>query len=98
VALGGVMTPLLLSFLCFCFGCCNGLVIANSMICSMQAAGKNSGAGAGILGAIQMLFGAVAGVVIIALGGADQFAVTASGLLIMSVCAALSSFLAPNSR
>jgi len=36
--------------------------------------------------------------VIIALGGADQFAVTASGLLIMSVCAALSSFLAPNSR
>lgn len=98
VALGGVMTPLLLSFLCFCFGCCNGLVIANSMICSMQAAGKNSGAGAGILGAMQMLFGAVAGSVIIALGGANQFAVTATGLLIMSLCAALSSFMAPNAR
>jgi len=69
-----------------------------SRVCSRGAAGKSSGAGAGILGAMQMLFGAVAGVVIIALGGADQFAVTASGLLIMSVCAALSSFLAPNSR
>ena len=35
---------------------------------------------------------------IIALGGADHFSVTATGLLIMALCAALSSFLAPNSR
>jgi hypothetical protein len=47
---------------------------------------------------MQMLFGAVAGSVIIALGGANQFAVTATGLLIMSLCAALSSFMAPNAR
>ena len=54
------LTPLMLSFLCFCFGVCNGLVIA--------------------------------------LGGADHFRVTATGLLIMALCAVLSSFLAPNSR
>ena len=59
-SLTGLLTPLLLSFFCFCFGVCNGLVIA--------------------------------------LGGADYFNVTASGLLIMALCAALSSFLAPNSR
>jgi DHA1 family bicyclomycin/chloramphenicol resistance-like MFS transporter len=93
-----VLTPLLLSFLCFCFGVCNGLVIANAMICSMRAAGRNSGAGTGLLGAMQMLFGGVAGSAIIALGGADDFSVTATGLLIMALCAALSSFLAPNSR
>ena len=92
------LTPLLLSFLCFCFGVCNGLVIANAIICSMRAAGRNSGAGTGLLGAMQMLFGGIAGGAIIALGGADYFSVTATGLLIMSLCAVLSSFLAPNSR
>ena len=96
--LTGLLTPLLLSFLCFCFGVCNGLVIENAMICSMRAAGRNSGSGTGLLGAMQMLFGGVAGSVIIALGGADYFSVTATGLLIMSLCAVLSSFLAPNSR
>ena len=96
--LTGLLTPLRLSFLCFCFGVCNGLVIANAMICSMRAAGRNSGAGTGLLGAMQMLFGGVAGSAIIALGGADDFSVTATGLLIMALCAALSSFLAPNSR
>ena len=96
--LTGLLTPLWLSFLCFCFGVCNGLVIANAMICSMRAAGSNSGAGTGLLGAMQMLFGGVAGSTIIALGGADHFSVTATGLLIMALCAALSSFLAPNSR
>ena len=96
--LTGLLTPLWLSFLCFRFGVCNGLVIANAMICSMRAAGRNSGAGTGLLGAMQMLFGGVAGSAIIALGGADQFSVTATGLLIMALCAALSSFLAPNSR
>jgi hypothetical protein len=90
--------PLLLSFLCFCFGVCNGLFIANAMICSMRDAGRNSGAGTGLLGAMQMLLGGVAGSAIIALGSADNFSVTATGLLIMVLCAALSSFLAPNSR
>ena len=96
--LSDLLTPLWLSFFCFCFGICNGLVIANAMICSMRAAGTNSGSGSGLLGAMQMLFGALAGSVIIALGGAEDFAVTATGLLLMALCAALSSFLAPNSR
>ena len=96
--LTGLLTPLLLSFLCFCFGVCNGLVIANVIICSMLATGRNSGAVTGFLGAMQMLFGGVAGSAIIAVGGADHFSATATGLLIMALCAALSSFLAPNSR
>jgi hypothetical protein len=68
------------------------------MICNMRVAGRNSGARTGFFGAMQMLFGGVVGSAIIALGGADYFSVTATGLLIMSLCAVLSSFLAPNSR
>ena len=49
--LTGMLTPLLLSFLCFSFGVCNGLVIA--------------------------------------LGCADYFSVTATGLLIMTLWAVL---------
>ena len=96
--LTGLLTPLLLSFLCFCFGVWNGLVIAKAMICSMRAAGFGSGAVTGLSGALQMLFGGVAGSAIIELGGADYFSVTATGLFIMALCTALSSFLAPNSR
>ena len=96
--LTGSMTPLLSSFLCFSFGVCNGLVIANAMICGMRAAGRNSRAGTGPLGAMQILLGGLAWSAIIALGGADHFSVTATGLLIMALCAAPSSFLAPNSR
>ena len=47
--LTGLLTPLLLSFLCFCFGVCNGRVIANVMICSTPP-GRNSGAGTGFWG------------------------------------------------
>ena len=68
------------------------------MKCSMRGAGRNSGAGTGLLGAMQMLFGRVAGSAIIALGGADHFSVMATGLLIMALSAILSSFLAPNLR
>jgi DHA1 family bicyclomycin/chloramphenicol resistance-like MFS transporter len=96
--LTGLLTILLLWFLCFCFGVCSGLVIANAMICSMRAAGRNSGASTGLLGAMQMLFGGIVGTAIIALGGAGYFSVTVTGLLIMALSAVVSSFLAPNSR
>ena len=96
--LTGLLTPLLLSFLCFCFGVWNGLVIANAVICSMRAAGFDSGAITGLSGAMQMLFGGVAGSAIIELGGGDYFSVTATGLFIMALWTVLSSFLAPNAR
>ena len=48
--LTGLLTPILLLFLCFCFSACSGLIIANAMICSMRAAGRNSGAGTSLLG------------------------------------------------
>ena len=88
--LTSLLTLLLLSFLCFSFGVCNRLVIANAMIysiraiCSMRAAGRNSGVGTGLLGTMQMLFGGVVVSAIIALGGADYFSVTAIGLLIIT--------------
>ena len=87
--LAGLLTPSLLSFLCFCFCVCNGPIIANAIICTMRAAGCDSGVGNGFLGEMQMLFSGVAGNAIIALGGADHFSVTATGLLIMALCAAL---------
>ena len=88
-----LLTPVRLSALCFCFGFCNGLVIANAMICSMRAAGRNSGAGTGLLGAMQMLIGGVGGSIIIGLGGAETFTATAAGLLVMSMMGAVTSFL-----
>ncbi len=88
-----LMTPVRLSALCFFFGVCNGLVIANSMICCMRAAGNNSVAGTGLLGTIQMLLGAIGGTLIIALGGAESFTATGVGLLIMSLFGAAASFL-----
>ena len=63
------------------------------MICSMRAAGRNSGAGTGLLGAMQMLIGGVGGSIIIGLGGAETFTVTAAGLLVMSMMGAATSFL-----
>ena len=60
--------------------------------------GPNSGSFRGLLGAMQMLFRGVVGSAIIALGGADQFSVTVTGLFIMALCTVLSSFLALNSR
>ena len=93
-----LLSPIRLSALCFCFGFCNGLVIANAMICSMRAAGLNSGAGTGLLGAMQMLIGGVGGSVIIGLGGAETFTVTAAGLLVMSTMGAATSFLGSKLR
>jgi len=87
-----------LSFLCFSFGVCNGLVIANAMISSIRAAGDNSGAGTGLLGAMQMFLGAVCGSVIVAFGGADDFTVTAGGLLLMALLGAGASFLGAKVR
>ncbi len=92
------LSAFLLSFLCFCFGVCIGLVIANAMICSMSAVGRNSGAGRGLFEAMQMLFGRVAGSAIIALGGPDHSSVTATGLLIMTLYSVSPYFLAFNSR
>ena len=89
----GLLSPVRLSALCFCFGFCNGLVIANAMICSMRAAGRHSGAGTGLLGAMQMLIGGVGGSIIIGLGGAETFAVTAAGLVVMSMMGVATSFL-----
>lgn len=78
------------------FGFGNGIVVANSMVGSMSAAGRHAGTGSGILGAWQMASGGIAGAIIIALGGAEIFSVAATGLIIMALISVASMYVVYN--
>ena len=74
-----------MSFLCFCFGVCNGFINATVMFRIMRAAGRNSVAVTCFLGAMQLLFGGLARNAIIEFGGADHSSLTATGLALMAL-------------
>jgi len=67
------------------FGFGNGIVVANSTVGAMSAAGKHGGTGTGLAGAWQMAAGGIAGALIIAFGGAENFTVAAGALVLMSI-------------
>ncbi|MBX2824683.1 MAG: multidrug effflux MFS transporter [Gammaproteobacteria bacterium] len=67
------------------FGLGNGIVVANSTVGAMSAAGKHAGTGTGLAGAWQMAAGAVAGALIIGLGGASDFTIASGALVLMSM-------------
>lgn len=86
----GLTHALSLALPCCLFGFSNGIVVANSTIGAISAAGKHAGTGSGIVGAWQMATGGIAGAIIVALGGAQVFSVAAGILIVMSVIAVLS--------
>lgn len=86
----GMTHPLSLALPCCLFGFSNGIVIANSTIGAISAAGSNAGTGTGITGAWQMAAGGIFGSIIVSLGGAQNFLIGATGMIIMSLGSVLS--------
>jgi DHA1 family bicyclomycin/chloramphenicol resistance-like MFS transporter len=74
------------------FGFANGIVIANATIGAISASGRYAGTGTGLTGAWQMMVGGVAGAIIVGMGGAQDFQLAASGLIIMSLISVASIF------
>lgn len=81
----GYTHALSLALPCCLFGFANGIVVANTTVGAIAAAGEHRGTGTGIVGAAQMATGGVAGALIVALGGAQHFSVGA-GVVIAMAC------------
>lgn len=77
----------------FFYGLANGMVIANIIICAVRAAGAHSGAATGLCGALQMAGSAIAGVLIIAAGGDQNFTMALVLVWAMSAIALVASWL-----
>ena len=90
----GVYGPLSLSLICVLFGCSNGFAVANSMTGAINSSNQNKGAASGLMGAVQVGIGGLAGFLIIFYGGAENFYICLIALFIMSGTSIISSFLA----
>ena len=75
---------------CILLGFSNGIVVANSMAGAIDASGAHVGTGTGIVGAWQMATGGIAGAIIIALGGAQEFVIAGGAVILMATIAVLS--------
>jgi DHA1 family bicyclomycin/chloramphenicol resistance-like MFS transporter len=81
----GMTHPLSLVIPCCLFGFSNGIILGNSMVGAMSAAGQYAGSGAGLAGAAQMAAGALFGSSIVAIGGADDFTIASLSMVAMSL-------------
>ena len=85
--------PLALSLICMLFGCSNGFAVANSMTGAINSSKFNKGAASGLMGALQVGSGGLAGFLIIYFGGAQNFNICLYALFIMSGISIISSYL-----
>ncbi len=74
------------------FGFANGIVVANTTIGAISAAGLHAGTGTGLAGSWQMAVGGFAGAVIVGIGGAENFQLAVGGLIIMSLISVASMY------
>lgn len=82
----GMAHPIWLAIPGMLFGFSNGISIANTTMGAISACDKKyAGTGSGLTGAWQMAVGGIAGSLIIALGGADNFLLASGGLILMSL-------------
>lgn len=86
----GMTHALSLALPCCLFGFSNGIVVANSTVGAISASANNAGTGTGIVGACQMAAGGIAGAVIVALGGAQNFSIASGALILMSTVSVMS--------
>ena len=86
----GFTHALALALPCGLFGFSNGIIVANSTMGALAAAGKHAGTGSGLIGSWQMATGGIAGAIIVALGGAQVFSIAAGILIVMSLIAVAS--------
>jgi len=86
----GYTSALSLALPCCLFGFANGIIVANTTVGAISAAGDHRGTGTGIVGATQMATGGVASTIIIALGGAQNFSVAATAVILMACVSVVS--------
>lgn len=86
----GLTHALSLAIPCSVFGFSNGIIVANTTIGAISAAGTHRGTGTGIVGAWQMATGGIASSFIIAFGGAQHFAVAAVSIILMACVSVVS--------
>ena len=79
------LSPIAIALPCGLFGFGNGILISNATIGAISAAGKYAGTGSGFTGAWQMIAGASFGVLIVAIGGADNMLVAVSSVIGISI-------------
>ena len=84
LALAGLATKPAISALLFCYGVANGLIVANSLVGAIRAAGPHSGAATGLCGALQMACSAGLGSLVIWLGGDADFRLAAGICWVMT--------------
>ena len=83
--LAGFTHALSLALPCMLFGFSNGIVIANTTAGAIDASGGHIGTATGIVGAWQMAAGGIAGIIIIAFGGSEHFAVAGTAVVLMAI-------------
>ncbi len=88
----GYTSVLSLALPCCLFGFANGIIVANTTVGAISTAGDHRGTGTGIVGATQMATGGIASTIIIALGGAQNFAVAAFAVILMA-CVSVAAML-----
>ncbi len=81
----GNLSPIAIALPCGLFGFGNGILISNATIGAISAAGQYAGTGSGFTGAWQMIAGASFGVLIVAIGGADNMFVAVSSVIGISI-------------
>jgi len=86
----GMTSALSLALPCALFGFGNGIVVANSMAGAIAASDQHAGTGSGIVGAWQMAAGGIAGTLIIAFGGAENFSIAAGITIFMAIVSVVS--------
>ena len=92
VALAGLATKPAISALLFCYGVANGLIVANSLVGAIRAAGPHSGAATGLCGALQMACSAGLGSLVIWLGGDADFPLAVGICWVMTAVGLLCGF------
>ena len=85
-----ISTPLTLASACFMFGLGNGLILANVLVLALSSVKQKGVASAsGLLGAMQMLCGAILGSFIVFIGGDSEFWLALVILFILSIISIL---------
>ncbi len=86
----GFTHALALALPCCLFGFCNGIIVANSTVGAITAAGNHRGTGTGIVGAWQMAAGGIAGALIVGMGGAQNFTIAICSVIAMACVSVMS--------
>ena len=85
-----ISLPLTLASACFMFGLGNGFILANVLVLALSSVEKKRvGSASGLLGAMQMLCGAMLGSLIVFVGGDQQFWLALTILLSLSIVSIL---------